>query len=75
MCGGDSRRPYGTAFRVPVATPGCAALHPGLFSFSPSGRTPCRIVWLRSKGEGHLTRINNILKNLMDTERRIGSGK
>jgi len=22
--------------------------------------------WLRSKGEGHLTRINDILSNLMD---------
>jgi uncharacterized protein (DUF4415 family) len=31
------------------------------------------LVWLRSKGEGHLTRINDILSNLMDAERRIGS--
>ena len=31
--------------------------------------------WLRSKGEGHLTRINDILSNLMDAERRIGSGR
>jgi uncharacterized protein (DUF4415 family) len=31
--------------------------------------------WLRSKGEGHLTRINDILTNLMEAERRIGSGK
>ena len=28
--------------------------------------------WLRSKGEGHLTRINDILTNLMDAERRTG---
>jgi len=27
--------------------------------------------WLKSKGEGHLTRINDILKNLMEAERRI----
>jgi hypothetical protein len=30
---------------------------------------------LRSKGEGHLTRINDILINLMEAERRIGSGR
>jgi uncharacterized protein (DUF4415 family) len=29
--------------------------------------------WLRSKGEGHLTRINDILTNLMEAERRTGS--
>ena len=34
---------------------------------------PQVLVWLRSKGEGHLTRINDILSNLMDAERRIGS--
>ena len=31
--------------------------------------------WLRSKGEGHLTRINDILNNLMEAERRIGAGR
>ena len=31
--------------------------------------------WLRSKGDGHLTRINDILTNLMEAERRTGSGK
>jgi hypothetical protein len=34
-----------------------------------------RIDWLRGKGEGHLTRINDILANLMEAERRIGSGR
>ncbi|MGO9437870.1 MAG: BrnA antitoxin family protein [Terracidiphilus sp.] len=29
--------------------------------------------WLRSKGEGHLTRINDILTNLMEAERRTDS--
>lgn len=29
--------------------------------------------WLRSKGEGHLTRINDILTNLMEAERRAGT--
>jgi uncharacterized protein (DUF4415 family) len=29
--------------------------------------------WLRSKGEGHLTRINDILTNLMEAERAGGS--
>jgi uncharacterized protein (DUF4415 family) len=28
--------------------------------------------WLRAKGEGHLTRINDILTNLMEAERRAG---
>ena len=31
--------------------------------------------WLRSKGQGHLTRINDILSNLMEAERRIGPGR
>jgi uncharacterized protein (DUF4415 family) len=31
--------------------------------------------WLRSKGEGHLTRINDILTNLMEAERRARFGK
>jgi hypothetical protein len=31
--------------------------------------------WLRSKGEGHLTRINDILMNLMEAERRVSEGK
>jgi uncharacterized protein (DUF4415 family) len=29
--------------------------------------------WLKSKGEGHLTRINDILANLMEAERATGS--
>lgn len=29
--------------------------------------------WLRSKGDGHLTRINDILANLMDAERRASA--
>ncbi len=31
--------------------------------------------WLKSKGEGHLTRINDILTNLMEAERRAESGR
>jgi uncharacterized protein (DUF4415 family) len=31
--------------------------------------------WLRGKGEGHLTRINDILLNLMEAERRSGTGR
>jgi uncharacterized protein (DUF4415 family) len=27
--------------------------------------------WLKSKGEGHLTRINDILANLMEAERKV----
>ncbi len=33
---------------------------------------PEALDWLRSKGEGHLTRINDILTNLMEAERRSG---
>jgi uncharacterized protein (DUF4415 family) len=31
--------------------------------------------WLRAKGVGHLTRINDILANLMEAERQAGSGR
>lgn len=31
--------------------------------------------WLRAKGKGHLTRINDMLTNLMEAERRAGSGR
>jgi uncharacterized protein (DUF4415 family) len=31
--------------------------------------------WLRSKGEGHLTRINDILTNLMEAERGVRPGR
>jgi uncharacterized protein (DUF4415 family) len=34
---------------------------------------PRVLEWLRSKGEGHLTRINDILMNLMEAERRAGT--
>lgn len=30
---------------------------------------PQVLEWLKSKGEGHLTRINDILANLMDAEK------
>jgi uncharacterized protein (DUF4415 family) len=36
---------------------------------------PQVLEWLRSKGEGHLTRINDILMNLMEAERGTGLGK
>jgi uncharacterized protein (DUF4415 family) len=31
--------------------------------------------WLKSKGEGHLTRINDILTNLMEAEHRTRPGQ
>jgi uncharacterized protein (DUF4415 family) len=31
---------------------------------------PRVLEWLKSKGEGHLTRINDILTNLMEAERK-----
>jgi uncharacterized protein (DUF4415 family) len=33
------------------------------------------LAWLRSKGEGHLTRINDILTNLMEAERPTRPGR
>jgi uncharacterized protein (DUF4415 family) len=36
---------------------------------------PLVLEWLRSKGGGHLTRINDILLNLMEAERRAGTGR
>jgi uncharacterized protein (DUF4415 family) len=36
---------------------------------------PQVLEWLRSKGEDHLTRINDILTNLMEAERRTATGK
>jgi uncharacterized protein (DUF4415 family) len=32
---------------------------------------PSVLAWLRSKGGGHLTRINDILRNIMEAEQRI----
>lgn len=34
---------------------------------------PRVLEWLKSKGDGHLTRINDILTNLMEAERRAES--
>jgi len=34
---------------------------------------PRVLEWLKSKGNGHLTRINDILRNVMDAEQRIAS--
>ena len=31
--------------------------------------------WLKSKGEGHLTRINDILTNVMEAEQRVRTGR
>ena len=32
---------------------------------------PRVLEWLKSKGTGHLTRINDILKNIMEAEERL----
>lgn len=32
---------------------------------------PTVLEWLKSKGEGHLTRINDILRNIMEAERHL----
>ena len=32
---------------------------------------PTVLEWLKSKGGGHLTRINDILRNIMEAERRL----
>jgi len=36
---------------------------------------PRVVEWLKSKGEGHLTRINDILMNLMEAELKTESGR
>lgn len=36
---------------------------------------PVVLDWLKAKGEGHLTRINDILTNLMEAEHRSGPGR
>ena len=36
---------------------------------------PQVVNWLKAKGEGHLTRINDILTNLMEAERRVRNGR
>ena len=36
---------------------------------------PRVLEWLKSKGAGHLTRINDILANVMEDERRVSSRK
>jgi uncharacterized protein (DUF4415 family) len=33
---------------------------------------PGVLEWLKSKGAGHLTRINDILRNVMEAEQRLG---
>ena len=43
----------------------------GRRSRSVSGSTQAVLAWLKSKGEGHLTRINDILRNIMEAEKRI----
>jgi len=41
-----------------------------------SVRLDPRVVnWLKAKGAGHLTRINDILTNLMEAERRVQNGQ
>ena len=54
---------------------GFPGFHPGLFSFAPSGRTAGLLDWLRLKGKGSPTRINDILINLMEAEGRVGLGR
>jgi uncharacterized protein (DUF4415 family) len=36
---------------------------------------PRVLEWLKSKGAGHLTRMNNILTNLMEAEQRTERGR
>ena len=36
---------------------------------------PRVLAWLKSKGQGHLTRINDILLNLMEAEKRMQPGR
>lgn len=36
---------------------------------------PRVLAWLKSKGQGHLTRINDILMNLMEAEKWVQPGR
>jgi uncharacterized protein (DUF4415 family) len=36
---------------------------------------PQVLAWLKSKGSGHLTRVNDILANLMEAEQRVRPGR
>jgi hypothetical protein len=47
----------------------------GYFHLLPPGERRGGIEWLRFRGEGHLTRINDILISLMEAEGRIGPGR
>jgi uncharacterized protein (DUF4415 family) len=51
-------------------------LRPGKRKVAVSVRLDPRVLeWLRAKGEGHLTRINDILTNLMEAEQRAEAGR
>ena len=84
MSRAESRRPYGTAGDAGMAIPGLRCASPGAIfigSLREHGGPvsvrldPQVLDWLRSKGEGRLTRINDILSNLMEAESRTGSGR
>jgi hypothetical protein len=54
----------------------CQEPRPGsIFPFFPPGERPGVLDWLRSKGEGRLTRIDDTLICLLEAERRAGSGR
>jgi uncharacterized protein (DUF4415 family) len=74
--GDDSRIDYSD---IPQLTPGQLAEMVRVRSVRKkvpvSVRLDPRVLeWLKSKGEGHLTRINDILLNLMEAEARTGTG-
>jgi uncharacterized protein (DUF4415 family) len=64
---------------IPPLTPDQLA---GMFRFRDRRKVPVNvrldpkvIDWLKSKGPGHLTRINDILLNLMDVEAAQTAGR
>ena len=84
----DPRHCVGLIHAGPTGRRGCgSSITPGYtrgyFHLLPPGERravsvrldPQVFVWLRAKGEGHLTRINDILANLMEAESRTGPGR
>jgi uncharacterized protein (DUF4415 family) len=71
--GDDSQIDYGD---IPALTPEQLSKMVRLRDVRPpkvavSVRLDARVLdWLKSKGDGHLTRINDILTNLMEAERK-----
>ena len=75
--GQDSHIDFGDIPRLTATQlAGMVRLRPARPKIAVSVRLDARVLeWLKSKGEGHLTRINDILANLMEAEQRVKPGR